>query len=187
MEKEFREIAGVLKEAKRRGFILDYALTGALALSALSQPRATRDMDFIISVEKEKLPFFVDWLKSNKGFNLTKHHTGRPKDWVKDLIEVPMGNTWADILVAHHDIEKDALSQSIPISSYGNLKIKVVRPEHLIVLKLLAGSEQDYIDAAHLWNGQVDKKFVRAAAKKLFIENKIKRLVLLSRRLSKSV
>lgn len=28
MEKEFRQIAGVLKEAKRRGFIRDFALTG---------------------------------------------------------------------------------------------------------------------------------------------------------------
>ncbi len=54
MEREFKEIVGVLKEAKRRKYIQDFALTGAIALSALTQPRATRDIDFIISIEKSQ-------------------------------------------------------------------------------------------------------------------------------------
>ncbi|HLE08412.1 MAG TPA: TlpA disulfide reductase family protein [Thermodesulfobacteriota bacterium] len=44
MEREFREIVKVLKESKRRRYIQDFALTGALALSALTQPRATSDI-----------------------------------------------------------------------------------------------------------------------------------------------
>ena len=63
MEREFKEIVGVLKEAKRRKYIQDFALTGALALSALTQPRATRDIDFILSLENDKNPF--SWNGSN--------------------------------------------------------------------------------------------------------------------------
>lgn len=46
MEKEFKELVSALKETKRRNFIRDFALTGALALSALTQPRATRGIRF---------------------------------------------------------------------------------------------------------------------------------------------
>ncbi|MCC6502633.1 MAG: nucleotidyl transferase AbiEii/AbiGii toxin family protein [Deltaproteobacteria bacterium] len=176
MEREFKEIVGVLKEAKRRKYIQDFALTGALALSALTQPRATRDIDFIISAEKDKIPFFVEWLKSSKEYKLTKHHIGRRKDRIKDLVEVPLGSTWADMIVAYHEIEKEAVSTGITASAYKNLKIKVVRPEYLIVLKLLAGSPQDFIDGAHLWNEKIDRKLVRKMAEELYIDSKLKKL-----------
>ena len=63
MEKGIQRSRKGIKEAKRRRYIEDFVLTGALALSALTQPRATRDMDFIVLMEKEKIPFFVEWLK----------------------------------------------------------------------------------------------------------------------------
>ncbi|MBI3753840.1 MAG: hypothetical protein HY266_07370 [Deltaproteobacteria bacterium] len=91
MEREFRDIVKVLREAKRRKFIRDFALTGALALSALSQPRATRDIDILISLKKEKIKRFVEWLKYSKEYRLAKHHAGRPKDRIKNLIEAPTG------------------------------------------------------------------------------------------------
>lgn len=176
MEKEFREITGALKEAERSGFINGFALTGALALSALTEPRATNDIDFIISVEKEKIPFLVDWFISSKGYNLTKHHVGRPKDHIKDLIEVPMGGTSSDLLVISHDVEREALARGITIIAF-NVRLKVVRPEYLIVLKLIAGSEQDFIDSAHLWNEPVDKRLVRKLAKGLYLEGKLKKML----------
>lgn len=175
MEKEFKELVSILKEAKRKKFIEDFALTGALALSALTQPRATRDIDFLISVPKEKIPFLVDWLKSSKEFKFARHHTGRPKDRIKDLIEVPFGTTSADLLVATHEIEKDAVSSSKTETVF-KVRVKVLGPEHLLILKLFAGSDQDIIDCAHLWNEPIDRKFVKSLSGELYLDGKLRKV-----------
>ncbi len=181
MEREFREIAKVLKEARRLKYIHDFALTGALALM---QPRATRDMDFLISVEKEKIDSLVDWLRFNRRYNLAKRHAGRPKDLIKDLIEVPAGPTWADLIVAHSEVEKRAIATASPVSPLKGVRLKVVLPEYLIILKLRAGSDQDYIDSAHLWNEAIDKRLVRKMAKELFMDGKIKKMLSIAKRIS---
>lgn len=183
MEREFRDIVKVLREAKRREFIRDFALTGALALSALSEPRATRDIDILISLEKEKIKRLVEWLKYSKEYRLVKHHTGRPKDRIKDLIEVPAGSTWIDLIVASSAVEEEAISNSLSISVFTVDKLKIVRPEYLIILKLLAGSEQDYLDSAHLWNESIDKRLVRKMAKELFLQGKLQKMTVIARRL----
>lgn len=183
MEREFKEIVGVLKEAKRRRYIHDFALTGALALSALTQPRATRDIDFIISMEKDKIPFFVEWLTSSKEYKFTKHHIGRRKDRIKDLVEVPLGSTWVDMIIAAHEIEKEAVSEAVSASVYKSLKLKVVRPEYLILLKLLAGSDQDMIDAAHLWNEKIDRQFVRKRSDELHVETRLRKIEAIAKRI----
>jgi len=183
MEREFKDIVKVLGEAKRRKFIRDFALTGALALSALSQPRATRDIDILISLEKEKVKRFAEWLKYSKEYRLAKHHTGRPKDRIKDLIELPAGNTWVDIIVASSEVEEEAISTGLSINAFIGVKLKVVRPEYLIILKLLAGSDQDYLDSAYLWNESIDKKLVRKMAKELFLQGKLQKMTVIARRL----
>ena len=183
MEKEFREIVKVISEAKKKGYVLDFALIGALALSAFTEPRATNDMDFIAVIEKDKIDVFVDWLKRNKGYGLTKLHKGRSRDKIKNLIEIPCGSTTADIIAASHDLERDAISAAIRISVFGKGKLKVASPEYLIILKLFAGGEQDIIDCASLWNEPVDKKFVRAAARKYYLEGRLKRAVAFAKKM----
>lgn len=182
MEKEFKEVVRTLNEAKKFKLIDDFALTGALALSALSQPRATRDIDFLVTIDKENIGRFVEWLKFAKLHNLTKHHIGRRKDHIKDLIELPLGNTWADLIVTPGDIEKEAVATALSVKAF-KVRLKVIKPEFLIILKLIACSEQDFIDAAQLWNGPIDKGLVRRMAKRLFLEAKLKKMVAIARKL----
>ena len=55
MEREFKEIVGVLKEAKRLKYIHDFALTGALALSALTQRKPKTSQIFnMISFSRDE-------------------------------------------------------------------------------------------------------------------------------------
>lgn len=187
MQREFKEIVKVLREAKRRKFILDFALTGALALSAFSRPRATKDMDFIVTMEKGRIPFFMDWLMYAKEYKHTKRHIGRPKDSIKDLIEVRIGGTWAVLIVAAHEFEKDAVAAAVPVSAYGKVRLKVVRPEHLVILKLRAGSDQDYVDCAHIWNEKIDKGFVRKTVKALFMESRLKKVISIAKRAQRPI
>lgn len=182
MEREFKEVIKTLKEAKRLKYIRDFALTGALALSALTQPRATRDIDILISIEKDKIKNFVEWLSVNKGYRLTKHHRGRRKDRIKDLIEIPLGSTHVDLIAASSDIETEAVNMAVTVRTY-SMTIRVVGPEHLIILKLLAGSDQDYIDAAHLWNEDIDRSLVEDKAGDLFMERKLKKMKTIAKRL----
>lgn len=61
--------------------------------------------------------------------------------------------------------------------------MKVIKPEFLIILKLIACSEQDFIDAAQLWNGPIDKGLVRRMAKRLFLEAKLKKMAAVAKKL----
>ena len=68
------------------------------------------------------------------------------------------------------------------VSVYKGLRIKVLSPEYLIILKLFAGSEQDFIDCAHLWNERIDKRLVRKIAKESFMEGKLKKLMAIAKK-----
>lgn len=182
MEKEFKEIVTVLKEAKRLKYIRDFALTGALALT---HPRATRDIDMLLSLKQDAIKDFIIWLKIAKDYRFTKHHKGRAKDRIKDLIEVRTGSTWADLIVAGSDIEHEAIQTAPSIKVFKNLRLKVIRPEYLIILKLLAGSEQDYIDSANLWNDPIDRKLVKRITKGLFMETKLDKLIDKAKKITK--
>jgi len=179
MEREFKEVVKALKEARRLKYIRDFALTGALALSALTQPRATRDIDILVSIEKDRIKGFVEWLSANRGYRFTRHHTGRRKDHIKDLIEVPLGGTHADLIAASSEIETEAVKRAVTAKTY-SMTIKVVAPEDLIILKLRGGSDQDYIDAAHLWNEDI---IVEEKARGLFMAGKLKKMKSIAKRL----
>lgn len=185
MKEELRRVIELLEEAKVLNFIQDFALTGALALSAFSKPRATKDIDIIIVMNREKVTPFYKWLKFSKNYKLVKHYKGRQIDYIKDLIELPIKNTWADFIVAPGEFEKKAVSEGISVTLFRNMKIKIVRPEFLLILKLISGSEQDYIDCAQLWKTNIDKNMVRRLAEQTYTKNDLKKIINISKKLTR--
>lgn len=177
MKEELIRVAGLLREAKDRSYIQDYALIGGLALSAFAIPRATKDIDILVVMKEEEVTPFYKWLKYIKGYPLTKHYRGKKVDYIKHLIEVPIGSTWADILVAPGRFEERAVKESVSIRVFNRIKIKVVPPEYLLILKLISGSDQDYIDCAQLWKVKIDKKKVRELAKETYTEKALARVI----------
>jgi hypothetical protein len=124
-----------------------YALIGGMATSYRSQPRFTKDVDFLVKVSQLALPALLEDLHQ-RGFEFdtvatiggwAQHHMvvlsyhGIRIDWLKPLIPVYLH-------VLDHATEENWLDQPIRIAS----------AEGLILLKLLAFRSQDQVDIENL-------------------------------------
>jgi hypothetical protein len=139
-----------------------YALIGGMATGYRSQPRFTKDLDFLLNVPQLVLPQLLEDLK-RRGFEFdtvdtirewTHHHMvvlsfhGIRVDWLKSLIP-------AYVHVLDHATEETWLDQPIRIAS----------AEGLILLKLLAFRPQDQVDIENLIAAQhdsLDLNWIRA-------------------------
>ncbi len=142
-------------------FHVSYALIGGMAASYRSQPRFTKDIDFLVKVPQLVLPSLLEDLRC-RGFEFdtlatiaewTQHHMvalsyhGIRVDWLKPLIP-----TYLHIL--DRATEETWLGQPIRIAS----------TEGLILLKLLAFRTQDQIDIENLvfaHMGKLDLDWIR--------------------------
>ncbi len=124
-----------------------YALIGGLATSYRSQPRFTKDVDFLVKVPQLVLPALLEDLHQ-RGFEFdtiatigewAQHHMavlsyhGIRIDWLKPLIPVYLH-------VLDRATEENWLDQPIRIAS----------AEGLILLKLIAFRSQDQVDIENL-------------------------------------
>ena len=108
-----------------------YALMGGFALGALGVPRATIDLDFL--VHREDLPKIDSIMKENgyecmyKSENVSQYVSA-----VKIFGEI-------DFLFAFRDISIKMLERALTKDIFsGELKIRVLRPEDIIGLKVQA-------------------------------------------------
>lgn len=108
-----------------------YALIGGFALGALGVSRATVDLDFL--VHRDDLPK-IDKIMKEHEYNCVykSENVSQYISAVKIFGEV-------DFLHAFRDISTEMLKRAIEKDIFeGNLKIKVLRPEDIIGLKLQA-------------------------------------------------
>jgi hypothetical protein len=126
---------------------VSYALIGGIAASFRSQPRFTKDIDFLVEVPQVVLPRLLDDLQP-RGFEFdtvatiaewTQHHMvtlsyqGIRIDWLKPLIP------------AYRHIIERATDET-----WLSRRIRVASAEGLILLKLLAYRTQDQVDIENL-------------------------------------
>jgi predicted nucleotidyltransferase len=139
-----------------------YALIGGIATSFRSQPRFTKDIDFLLEVPALVLPRLLETLAA-RGFafdtqatlrDWAQHHMtvlsfrGIRVDWLRPVLPVY-------VHVLDRATEEDWLGQPIRIAS----------AEGLILLKLLAFRPQDQIDIENLVAGNpgtLDLDWIRA-------------------------
>jgi hypothetical protein len=126
---------------------VQYALIGGIATSYRSQPRFTRDVDFLVNVSQLVLPTLLDEL----------HVRGFEFDTVSTIEE------WARhhmVVLLYHGIRIDWLKPLIPAylhilerateELWLNQHIRIASPEGLIILKLIAFRSQDQVDIENL-------------------------------------
>jgi hypothetical protein len=126
---------------------VQYAVIGGMAATFRSQPRFTKDLDFLLTVPQIGLPGLLETLKS-KGFQFdlldtirewTQHHMavlsyrGIRVDWLKP------------VLSAYQHVLDTATDER-----WLNQSIRVASTEGLILLKLLAFRTQDLLDIENL-------------------------------------
>lgn len=126
-----------------------YAVIGAVARNAWAPPRATTDIDLAVVVAADTYRVLLAEL-DRRGVSLQRTVTSDQAAVVPDiaLLEGPPGIVRrADLLVAKTDFEIEAERS---VTHDIGVRCHVVRPEHLIVYKLIAGRPRDFSDAGEV-------------------------------------
>jgi len=159
-----------------------YAVIGAVARNAWAPPRATTDIDFAISVGAGGYDALVVALE-RRGLTIKRKICTEPDATVPDilLLEAASGVVRrVDLLIAKTPFEGEAIAQAVPKDI--GAQCRVVRPEHLIVYKLIAGRSRDVTDAedvartCELGGTALDWSLVERWAVEWGVEDRLQRL-----------
>lgn len=120
-----RDLVGWLKAERVPGVII-----GGIAVSILSKPRTTKDVDALIQLDDSRLP---DFLKSGRGYGFVPRIPGAVK-FAREhrvfLIRHRLSQTDVDVILGGMEYERTIIKQSRRIR-VGEFWIRVPRPEDL--------------------------------------------------------
>ena len=164
LESVLRRAATNLGDAGAR-----FALVGGLAISVRTEPRFTRDADFVIAVADDReAESLVRQLQSD-GYTV---NTTVEQDVLGRLASVRLIPPRAadvsvvDLLFASSGIEAEVVDEAEPLEILPTLIVPVAQVGHLIALKLLARDDitrpQDVIDLRALLKNAASLDFERA-------------------------
>lgn len=157
-------------------------LMGGLATSIFAQPRATYDIDGIISLKEENLKDFLALLR-NSGF---KFNQKQPVKFIKGLPFItfyyPKYKTYADLFIARNEFQYEVLKRARKIK-LGRLNLYVISPEDLILVKLQTAREKDLEDIREIILGNVErldfvylKKWAKMLNVNVFLQDELRSL-----------
>jgi hypothetical protein len=122
-----------------------HALLGGVAVSLISQPRATRDIDACILADQDLWPSLID---SGKRYGFVPRIDDAlafaERSRVFLLAHQPSGIK-VDISVAALPFEQEMLSRAATIA-VGDFNVKVPTPEDLVISKAVAHRPRDLVD-----------------------------------------
>jgi hypothetical protein len=124
------------------------ALIGGLAVATWGSPRATEDIDLLAelapSAEVESAAQAEGWR--------TSWRRGGAGDPIPLLLRLEWleGGPEVEVICATRAWERAMLHRAVPVVLPDGLRVSVVAPADLIILKLLAGGPQGLIDVADL-------------------------------------
>ncbi len=160
------------------------AVVGGLALAFWKHPRATRDVDVMVSVTDAQLEELVNALV-NSGVRLkgegARVHLGNTDivqleyEPPEAFVDVPL-----DLLIARSQYAREALQRSITVTlEQLGLAIRVLGCEDLIINKLLAGRIIDLADAAALVRaniGSLDMEYLKDKVDQLQLSRQLRKI-----------
>lgn len=125
-----------------------YALVGGFAVSAISEPRFTRDLDFVVAVDSDE---DAEAVISELGYPVrgTVEQTSAGRLATARLVAPATGGVVVDLLFASSSIEAEVAGAAVPMELVPGLSVPVATRAHLIALKVLSergGREQDLMD-----------------------------------------
>lgn len=139
---------------------IPHCLIGGFAVSFYTQPRATKDVDFMVLLSKEDTRRLTERLRSEGiRFELRLADLHDPVgDVLKITIQdaVTKQNVAIDTIVSKYIYHKAMIERSSIARVLGRT-IPVIKREDLICLKLGAGSPKDLLDAVNIANDSKGK------------------------------
>lgn len=151
---------------------VEYMLVGGLAVGIWSQPRATVDIDFLISVKTDDFNILRQKLKESNKFifihnePITFQKVSFLRATLKDNPDISI-----DLLFSDDAFKTEALKRKEAVK-VDDFSIYISTAEDLVLLKLLSSRGQDRLDAEKIFEMQkanLDIKYIQKWSKKLGI------------------
>jgi len=138
MVNTMKKILELIAGFKKQGLIEDYAIGGAIAVLKWVEPFFTRDLDiFVTPAQGDKKKNLIDFSE------IYKHLKEKGYDkWVGQWIMID--GVPVEFIPADAGLAKEAVENAAD-TEYEGTKTKVIRPEYLIALLLVAGRKKDII------------------------------------------
>ena len=162
MEQRFPHALRILQQLLKDASIelkipIRFGLIGGLAVSAWGVIRATEDIDLLADstpspVRSLPVRDHLQKFLEEKGCSV-EWRVGDTEDPIPLLLRVgmprPVRGLKADILWAHRRWQREALTRIIALR-VAHIKVNLLHPEDLILLKLEAGGPRDLLDVGEL-------------------------------------
>ncbi len=154
---------------------LRYTLVGGLAVGIWAAPRATIDIDFLVSLPAGESGTLVRRLNQSGRF-IFVHDKPMVFNKVSFLRATLKSNAdiAVDFLFADDEFRKRMLDRSSSILIAG-FSVRIPTPEDLIILKLLSGRPKDLNDAEQIRESQkrdLDESYIRSWCDRLGLKLK---------------
>lgn len=130
------------------GGVERFALCGGLALAVWGTPRATRDIDFMVSLPAGRTGSGLVRDLERLSWVIASHER-HDDDPVPELIRAEVAGVTIDLLIATRTWE-DAVLEDAETLGWQGVDLPSVRAEALAAMKLRAGGPQDLVDAEKL-------------------------------------
>jgi predicted nucleotidyltransferase len=171
------ELLKVCKEHK-----IKIVLMGGMAVSVYARPRATYDVDGIISIKKERIEDFLRVL-GKLGF---KYDKKEPIKSIQGLSFITLCyakyKIYIDLFIAGNKFQENILARARKIR-FNKMVLNVISLEDLTLIKLQTGRERDIEDVRDMIIENIDKidfgylrKWARALNVHFFLEDELKSL-----------
>jgi len=151
---------------------IEIVFTGGIAVGVYGIPRATYDVDGIALIGEEKIKGVLSALKK-EGF---KHDPKKPVKAIQGMPFVTLVYSkykiYVDLFLARDKFQREIISRS-RVFPFNRIRIKVVSPEDLILIKLQAGRERDIEDIRGIISesqSKLDFGYLKNWAKKLGVD-----------------
>jgi hypothetical protein len=179
LEKELKLFTRELKKAKEKGKVKGFALIGALALAARAKPRATQDIDFLVSAEKDFFKDHFPKIITAMGYSF-KFFKGGIDDPLNGLLRIyaKNGTQIVDLIPVFWKWQDEMVEATQELRISNGLSVPVALAEDMVILKLKAGGPQDLLDVQELLRAMklgagIDKDRLTSFAKRAGISKKI--------------
>ncbi|RJP73416.1 MAG: hypothetical protein C4524_14620 [Candidatus Zixiibacteriota bacterium] len=171
-QREF--LARVVSALEKAG--IPYMITGSIGSSLFGDPRATRDIDFVVAPIEAQLSAFILDIETDYYLSREAAKEAFQNRSMFNIINAFIG--WkADIILRKNTTyEKEKFQRRIP-AEYLGVAINVATPEDIILSKLqwsrASNSEMQYRDVEgviRIQRGRLDLDYLRRWAKELGVE-----------------
>ena len=152
---------------------IEYMLVGGLAVGIWGEPRATVDIDFMVSFNMNDFAALRQKINDSNAFIFIQD---KPMTFEKiSLLRATLKSNldiFVDFLFADNDFQKEALMrrQTVEVADF---TVNIPTPEDLVLLKLISGREQDILDAKKIFGmqrGHLDIEYMQRWSEKLQIQ-----------------